>query len=374
MRVLVLATDAFGGHGGIAKFNRDFVRALCAYSACKEVVAIPRYTPNPIETLPAGLTYVASGTNGKLSYITTVLKAVCHNPKYDLIVCGHVNLLPIAFLLRLSVRAPVALVIHGIDAWRPSGRPLTNYLAKRVDALISVSELTRQRFVDWTQLGCSKSFLLPNAIDLERFGPGPKNPGLLNRYGLAGQRVMMSLGRLESSERYKGFDELLELLPILIKEMPDLCYLVVGDGSDRARLEQKAKSLGVGERVVFTGLIPETEKADHYRLADAYVMPSRGEGFGIVYLEAMACGIPVVAGKLDGGREAVRDGALGILVDPRDQESIKEGALEALNRPKGLSPEGLDFFSYSNFERRSHRIVDSILAGYEKGATVVWKR
>jgi glycosyltransferase involved in cell wall biosynthesis len=86
---------------------------------------------------------------------------------------------------------------------------------------------------------------------------------------------------------------------------------------DRRCLQEKARSLGVHGRVVFAGYVPESEKADHYRLADAYVMPGRGEGFGIVYLEALACGVPVVASEVDGSREAVREGALGILVDPR---------------------------------------------------------
>jgi phosphatidylinositol alpha-1,6-mannosyltransferase len=116
-------------------------------------------------------------------------------------------------------------------------------------------------------------------------------------------------------------------------DVPNIAYLIVGDGTDHHRLEEKARSLGVHERVVFAGYIPEREKADHYRLADAYVMPGRGEGFGIVYLEALACGVPVVASKLDGSREAVRDGALGILVDPNDAEGIKRGILEALARP-----------------------------------------
>jgi phosphatidyl-myo-inositol dimannoside synthase len=95
-------------------------------------------------------------------------------------------------------------------------------------------------------------------------------------------------------------------MPALIKEIPTIAYLIAGDGTDRHRLEEKAKSLGVHGRVVFAGYIPESEKADHYRLADAYVMPGRGEGFGIVYLEALACGVPVVASQVDGGREAVR--------------------------------------------------------------------
>jgi phosphatidyl-myo-inositol dimannoside synthase len=139
----------------------------------------------------------------------------------------------------------------------------------------------------------------------------------------------------------------------------------VGDGCDRRQLEEKATSLGLSKHVVFTGYVPESEKVDYYRLPDAFVMPSRGEGFGIVFLEAMACGVPVVASKADASRDAVCNGALGILVDPSDQEDIKAGVLEALNRPKSVVPEGLDYFSYGSFARRLHRIVESISASEE---------
>jgi len=89
-------------------------------------------------------------------------------------------------------------------------------------------------------------------------------------------------------------------------------------------------------------------------------MPSKGEGFGIVFLEAMACGIPVVASKLDGSREAVRDGLLGILINPNEPEEIKAGILEALQRPRGSIPLGLDYFCYENFELRCHEILHYI--------------
>ena len=144
-------------------------------------------------------------------------------------------------------------------------------------------------------------------------------------------------------------------------------HLVVGDGDDRPRLEAKVRSLGMGDRVVFTGYIPEGEKADHYRLADAYVMPGRGEGFGFVFLEAMACGIPVVGSTLDGSREALRQGALGILVDPHRPGDIQAGILAALKRPRGVVPEGLEYFSFENFEQRCHQILQHVIKSREVG-------
>ncbi|MGB3204741.1 MAG: glycosyltransferase family 4 protein [Crinalium sp.] len=360
MRILVLTIDAFGGRGGIAKFNQDFLTALCTHPHCTEVVAIPRRVVDPLDTLPSKLTYITTGLNGKLNYLARTWQTVYSNPRFDLIVCGHLNLLPLAYMIRLWVRSPILLVVHGIDAWQPSPNCLANNCVNKIDGIISVSELTKQRFLDWAKLDCIPEFILPNTVNIDHYRPEAKKSTLQDRYHLDGKTVLMTLGRLDSRERYKGFDEVLELLPTLNQEIPNVAYLIVGEGGDRQRLEAKVKSLGIERQVVFTGFISEAEKADHYRLADAYVMPSKGEGFGIVFLEAMACGIPVVASKVDGSREAVLDGKLGIVVNPDDPEEVKAGILEALQRPKGIVPEGLQYFSYENFERRCHQIIDAI--------------
>src|SRR5262249_27665200 len=153
-------------------------------------------------------------------------------------------------------------------------------------------------------------------------------------------------------------DEVIEVLPSLIREMPDLIYMVVGDGSDRARLQAKVDALELNRHVVFAGYVPEEEKADHYRLADAFVMIGHGEGFGIVYLEAMACGIPVVASKVDASREAVLNGRIGLLADPSDPFEIRETIKQAVNRPRSV-PQELEYFSAERFVERWHGFLRS---------------
>ena len=111
---------------------------------------------------------------------------------------------------------------------------------------------------------------------------------------------------------------------------------------------------------MFAGYVPEAEKADHYRLADAFAMPGRGEGFGIVYLEALACGVPVVASSADASQEAVLGGALGSVVDPDDPASVVSGIRDALARPEGVPP-GLDHFSQAHFAERWHAVLDRML-------------
>ncbi|HLF97409.1 MAG TPA: glycosyltransferase family 4 protein [Methylococcaceae bacterium] len=362
-RILVLLTDAYGGHGGISRFNRDFLGALSAHENVREILVFPRLVRSAIEeTILSNIRFVDRGVTSKMGYVKTVLAHVIGDRKFDLLVCGHINLLPLCWLLSRWIGCPLALIIHGIDAWEPTGSRLVDRLAKRVDAVVAVSRLSLQRFCAWSGTNPDKGFILPNTVDLSLFTPGPQNPELLNRYGLENKTVLMTLGRMPCSERYKGYDEIIELLPALSERIPDVAYLLAGNGDDRPRLERKAQELGVGKQVVFAGMIPESEKVDHYRLADAYVMPSRGEGFGIVLLEAMACGIPVVASKLDGGREALRDGLLGELVDPLDSADILRGVLQALKKPRGV-PEGLEYFSMDGFRQRVHDIVDGLLAG-----------
>lgn len=349
MRILLITTDAFGGHGGIAQYNRDLLMALAAMPEVEEVVAVPRNVQYAPGELPAKLRFHAEAAGGKLRFVRKAI-AVARG-HFDLVVCGHINLLPVAALLKLKLRAPLALLAYGIDVWQPHSSVLVRSLLGSADAVWSISEITRDKMVSWSGLDRTKFSILPNAIALDRYGPGPKNPVLVERYGLAGRKVIMILCRLPGREQYKGVDEILELMPKLLAKEPRLIFLVAGDGNDRPRLEKKAASLGVSDKVVFTGFVPEGEKVDHYRLADAFVMPGRGEGFGFVFLEALACGVPVVASKLDGSREAVRNGKLGRVVDPDDPAEVEAAIVGALGDPHGV-PSGLAYFAFPEFQRR----------------------
>jgi len=430
LRVLALIPDAFGSHGGISKFNRDLLTALCSHPNCAEVVALPRLMPESPGTLPGKLTWVTDGLGGKLRYLRAAVRIARRNPSplgsqppttnhlrscrpavssssgqeqqpsttysqltaevprgFDLVICGHINLLPAAFLARRLLSrvrgraaVPLALFIHGLDVWDPHRSALVRSLVRRVDAFVSVSAFTRDLFVCWSRVSAANGLLLPNCVDLTGFRPGERDPVLLKKYGLSGRKVLMTLGRL-LPDRPKGIDEVLETLPSLIVDFPQLSYLICGDGSDRPRLVNKARSLGLSVSdlaltsdlqppsaisdlpsplVVFAGRLPESEKAAHYQLADAFVMPGYGEGFGIVYLEALACGIPVLASTLDASREALLDGEMGLLVDPRNRAELRQGFLQVLQQPRGQVPPGLEHFSFPHFVKRCHAIIDNL--------------
>ncbi|MGH9422854.1 MAG: glycosyltransferase family 4 protein [Thermoanaerobaculia bacterium] len=350
MRILLAGTDSFGGYGGIALYNRELIAAMASHPSVDEVVVVPRIIVGPLEPIPENVTFVSEAARGRLAYLNALRKA---KGRFDVVVCAHVNLLPI---VRMISKHPL-LMLYGIEAWKPLRDPLSTRMLRNIRGAISISDITRERFTGWSHYK-GPSLLLPNSIRAEWYGIRPKNRDLLARYGLDGKRVLMTLGRVVAAERYKGFDEVLDVLPDLDA---DVSYLIAGGGNDVPRLKHKAADLGIGDRVIFTGLFPEAEKTDLYNLADVYVMPSRGEGFGFVLLEAMACGVPVIASRLDGGREAVRNGELGLLVDPTNPAEIRAAIRDVLaaSKPKQI-PEGLDYFSYANFERRTHAIIDSL--------------
>jgi glycosyltransferase involved in cell wall biosynthesis len=360
LTVGALLTDAYGGVGGIAKFNRDLVGALAAMPETRNVLALPRLIQRDPEPIPEKVLFDMPAARGKLRYLARSMRLAVSSPPLDLVVCGHINLLPLAWLVSRAQRCPLLLIVHGIEAWRPHRNLLTRALLGRTDAIAAVSRYTVERMRAWSAVPERRFGILPNCVDLETFAPRARNAALAQRLGLEGRRVLLTVGRLAGFERYKGFDEVLAVLPQLAREVPNVCYVIVGDGDDRARLQEKARALGVADRVVFTGFVSEQDKIDLYNLADVYVMPSQGEGFGIVYLEAMACGVPTIGGVLDGSRDALRDGQLGQLVDPRDPQQVLQAIRKALAAPRGR-PAGLEYFSDDAYRERVAGLVRELL-------------
>ena len=361
MRILMLATDAHGCFGGIAQFNRDVIDALVADGGVGEIVVVPRWIEDCSFSAPAKARYDPAGAGGMAAFIWRALVQAGFGGKFDLVICAHANLAFVAEVARRIARARLLVCVHGTEVWTRPRSHLARWAMKQADLILSVSKFTVERMRTWLPGPHPAAIVVPNAVRLEAFGMAGRDPDLVAHYGLEGKRVIMTLGRMAGDERAKGFDEIIALMPRLRETCPDLVYLCAGDGDDRPRLEAKARDLGCADSVVFTGRIPEARKADHYRLADAYIHPSRFEGFGIVLLEALACGIPVVGSTTDASQEALLHGELGPSADPQDPEELAEAILAAIDRPRGV-PAGLAHYGVDRFRSRIAGAIGQAMA------------
>jgi len=330
LRVLALVSDAFGGHGGIAQYNRDFLSALARCDRVGDVMVLPRIGARSEGPLPSGIQQLYAVENWLAYSVATLWTAIKHQP-IDLVFCGHLRMAPLAAVIARVLKIPLWVQIHGIEAWREYSA-LQRRSVESATIVTSVSRYTRRRLLQWVGIDPARVKVLPNTVS-PQYHPGPKPGYLIDRHAAGGKKVLMTASRLASSEQYKGHDRVIRLLPRVLSQHPDTIYIIVGDGDDRPRLESLAVECGVVENVQFTGFVPAEELPDYFRLADVFVMPSAGEGFGIAFLEGMATGVRVIAGSQDGSRDALCDGALGTLVDPEDCEELASAILAALDDP-----------------------------------------
>jgi len=320
--MLALVGDAWGGRGGIAQYNRDLLGALAASGAVRTIEVLPRHAPDPAEP-PAGVVQ-RRARPGRIVYALSALTAGLTGP-VELVFCGHLYMAPLAALLARLKGARLIVQTHGIEAWpRPSR--LRRAAVEAADLVLAVSRHTRARVLDWAALEPERVRVLPNTVG-EAFTPGDGAP-LRRAWGLEGKRVLLTVGRMSAQERYKGHDRVIAAMPRLD---PDVVYVVLGDGDDRPRLEALARAQGVADRVRFMGPVDLRTLIQAYRTADLFVMPSTGEGFGIAYLEAMACGTPALGLSAAGAVDALGDGELGTTV-AEDELASAVGA--ALSRPR----------------------------------------
>jgi glycosyltransferase involved in cell wall biosynthesis len=204
--------------------------------------------------------------------------------------------------------------------------------------------------------------VLPNTV-AAAYGPRPKRDDLTARLGLAGRRIILTVGRLSVLERYKGHARIIAALPAIAARVPDTAYLIVGSGDDQPRLERLAHEASVSNRVVFAGQVPDEALPDYFALAHVFAMPSTGEGFGIVFLEAAAAGLPVIGGNCDGSVDALADGRIGRPVDANAPAEIEDAVVDALlgHHPVPAGGEETRRFAFARFAAHVHDLVGSLV-------------
>jgi len=209
--------------------------------------------------------------------------------------------------LPARLRAPYLIPMYGIEVWRPLSWERRRAL-DRATVRFAISRHTVERALPFAPglAGPPATPVVPLALE-ERQAEGAVDAGLLRRLGVG---YLLIVGRMASGERYKGHEQILEAM----LELPEARLVVVGEGDDRPRIAARAADLGLARRVTFTGFVSEATLLELYRRAAVFVMPSLGEGFGLVYLEAMRAGKPCVAARGSAAEEVVVHGETGLLV------------------------------------------------------------
>jgi phosphatidyl-myo-inositol dimannoside synthase len=294
-----------------------------------------------------------------------MLKAVRLGCKSDIVLVSHINLLAAGYLVKkLSPRTKVFMLAHGIEVWSPLSWRKQKMLHS-CDAIISVSSFTSETISKVQGVGKEKCAVLNNCLD--PFLPPPSFAGkkerLLKRYGFsATDTILMTLTRCSSKERYKGYDKVIEAMSSTRLKNKAIKYLIAGkcDAAEKRYLQKLVREAGLVGAVIMPGYIPGEEVEEHFAMADIYIMPSRGEGFGIVFIEAMYYGLPVIAGNADGSADALQQGRLGQLVDPMDAEAIAEAISRVCANKSAFIPDRkllLQHFSYETYKENLHSIL-----------------
>jgi phosphatidylinositol alpha-1,6-mannosyltransferase len=243
---------------------------------------------------------------------------------------NHVGIARAQNLIPRVIRRPYAVLLCGIEVWDPSLSSDRKRALRSAVSRIAISRYTAARVSsahpDIGRISVCPLALLPRENELSVY-----DAELIGR--ISPTSVLVA-GRMSSAERYKGHDELLECWSDVLQEVPSAQLVISGRGDDVERLRAKAAELGIANRVLFTGFVSDATLDALRRKASIFALPSRGEGFGIVYLEAMRAGLPCIGGTEDAAGDVICDGKTGTLVDPRHRGELASAIVRLLKYPE----------------------------------------
>jgi len=365
-RTLFLTLKVFAATGGIEKVCRVAGKALYEWSITNnskvEIYSMydnnkhtynNKYFPNEI----------FRGFNEHK--ITFILSSIWNARKKNTIIISHINLLIVGWLIKIFMpQKRIILFAHGIEVWGNLNW-FRKLMIKRCDVIIPVSQFTAQKLIENNGIESDKCKVLNNCLD--PFLPLGKefkhDDTLRNKYGFKNEDIVLfTLTRLSSKERYKGYDKVILAMNLLKKKYSNIKYLIAGsyDADEKKYIDNLSKELDLFNDVIIAGFIPEDELVSHFSMANMYVMPSMKEGFGIVFIEAMHYGLPVIAGNKDGSVDALLNGELGILVNPLDVTEIGNSIDTIIENKSMHVPDRhklMSNFSYESYKHNFEKIL-----------------
>lgn len=361
MKIVFLYLRAFKSVGGIQNFNKYFMKALGDIQKIDnlEIYCVSLHDSTPDIRYTDGINF--TGCDGRRILFLTNSLIKSYNA--DIVIVGHINLARILLLIKFLFFRYLILIAHGIEVWNKLSY-IKKLSLKKTDTILSVSEFTKNKILENNDLNSSKITIFPDTID--PFFEIPSNfekPDFLKtKLNVRKEdKVLLTVSRLSSSDMYKGYDKVIEVLPDVIEQVPNIKYLIVGKGDPHEidRINTLINKLGLENHVFLLGYVPNDQLVQYYLLCDLFILPSTGEGFGIVLLEAMICGKNIITGNVDASKELVENTGYGILVDPENNEDIKEKIIEYFEsngsniktEPLQIQNKSLELYGFKKFRQ-----------------------
>jgi phosphatidyl-myo-inositol dimannoside synthase len=370
--IILFTLQTFSTTGGIQKMTRTLAYALnqvatnnnwdfklwSAYDANTDL--LPQYLP-------------AKNFRGFANRITFTLKAFLKAPKFDIVVISHINMALVGRAIKtINPKCKIWVMAHGIEIWNDLSSN-KKWLLKNCNKVICVSNFTKQQIINKHHIDVAKCEVLNNALDPFMNLPAAfAKPGyLIDRYNLtANTPLLFTLTRLNAAEQYKGYEQVIKIIGNLKQTFPAIKYIISGkcDDDEKDRINKLIKTYNVEEQVLLTEFVEENELVDHFLMADLFVLPSSNEGFGIVFIEALACGVPVVCGNIDGSVDAIKNGLLGRAVNPNNLKELENALNEGLQKPlteaerKVLQSQCIKYFNTNNYIKNLNDLLINELA------------
>jgi len=275
----------------------------------------------------SGVIHLAGAGGKKPRFVMSALLAVLGRPRPPEVLCLHLHMSPLAWMVA-GRRSRLTAFLHGIEAWRPLAK-MERWALTRADVLIANSEHTARRFREANPAFASRP------IKVCHLGVATRPETAVPLLAQADERpgsapFALIVGRMAADERYKGHDLLIDIWPRIAEEIPEARLVVAGEGDDRARLENRAVESCKG--VSFLGHVSDIALEGLYRDCAFFVMPSRNEGFGLVFLEAMRAGKACIGG-VGAAAEVIEDGVTGFVVEPDEPEQVLQAVLRLFREP-----------------------------------------
>jgi glycosyltransferase involved in cell wall biosynthesis len=373
-RVLAIIPDLRNpdNKGGIQVFNGYLLEAMRNLGCELRVIGVndrPRdaRAKTPLGDIDLKPCRIGPGrANKAVAGLRLAKELVTYKP--DLVLNGHLLFSRLCAKACAATRTPFVTVTHGIELWNP--RPDNVEAMARSELVLGVSRHTCARLRELMPgLPDDRIRVFPNTFDHERFAPRPRNEELARKLGVEeGDRVALTVCRIAKTEELKGYRRTLGCVREVSERIDRFRYVLAGKGDDLEGVRAFVREHGIDDVVRTPGFIADDELVDLFNLCDVFVMPSMKEGFGIVFLEAMACGKPVIGGNRDGSVDPLMDGEAGVLVDPTSDREITRALVDVLDAnvdpslidPGALRARVVDAYGFDAFTERTRGVLEAV--------------